>query len=230
MKKLSPSFAYCSLPEIRKDLFSKIFLISKYLFVSFFIRFSMISLRALALYLYSLAFRRYYRFCRSYRLVGSSGLRVTLRFLCLYVSLKHSARLSSAACANFGGLVGSSGLEPPTSCLSGTRSNLLSYEPVFPFRIPSAFHHRPRQLSSRTALSCFAVCLPTLLRFPGFSVARILRSENSDRGAIAQSLLLPLAALLRSANLLSYEPVSCFRRCVSTVFRHFAARPTGWWR
>ena len=27
-------------------------------------------------------------------------------------------------------LVGSSGLEPPTSCLSGTRSNLLSYEPI----------------------------------------------------------------------------------------------------
>ena len=32
------------------------------------------------------------------------------------------------------GLVGSSGLEPPTSCLSGTRSNLLSYEPVSCFR------------------------------------------------------------------------------------------------
>ena len=28
-------------------------------------------------------------------------------------------------------LVGPSGLEPPTSCLSGTRSNHLSYEPVF---------------------------------------------------------------------------------------------------
>ena len=27
-------------------------------------------------------------------------------------------------------LVGSSGVEPPTSCLSGMRSNLLSYEPV----------------------------------------------------------------------------------------------------
>ena len=27
-------------------------------------------------------------------------------------------------------LVGPSGLEPPTSCLSGTRSNHLSYEPV----------------------------------------------------------------------------------------------------
>ena len=28
-------------------------------------------------------------------------------------------------------LVGPSGLEPPTSCLSGTRSNLLSYDPVW---------------------------------------------------------------------------------------------------
>ena len=28
-------------------------------------------------------------------------------------------------------LVGPSGLEPPTSCLSGTRSNLLSYEPIW---------------------------------------------------------------------------------------------------
>ena len=28
-------------------------------------------------------------------------------------------------------MVGPSGLEPPTSCLSGTRSNHLSYEPIF---------------------------------------------------------------------------------------------------
>ena len=35
-------------------------------------------------------------------------------------------------------LVGPSGLEPPTSCLSGTRSNHLSYEPLFAFgTIPS---------------------------------------------------------------------------------------------
>ena len=33
----------------------------------------------------------------------------------------------------FRSLVGSSGVEPPTSCLSGMRSNLLSYEPI-PFR------------------------------------------------------------------------------------------------
>ena len=34
-------------------------------------------------------------------------------------------------CASFCLLVGPSGLEPPTSCLSGTRSNLLSYEPMW---------------------------------------------------------------------------------------------------
>ena len=32
---------------------------------------------------------------------------------------------------NLFALVGPSGLEPPTSCLSGTRSNLLSYEPLW---------------------------------------------------------------------------------------------------
>ena len=31
----------------------------------------------------------------------------------------------------FTSMVGPSGLEPPTSCLSGTRSNLLSYEPMW---------------------------------------------------------------------------------------------------
>ena len=35
-------------------------------------------------------------------------------------------------------LVGPSGLEPPTSCLSGTRSNLLSYEPMW---LVSDFRH-----------------------------------------------------------------------------------------
>ena len=36
---------------------------------------------------------------------------------------------TSALCAF--ALVGPSGLEPPTSCLSGTRSNLLSYDPMW---------------------------------------------------------------------------------------------------
>ena len=47
--------------------------------------------------------------------------------------------LVPATCANFVRLVGSSGLEPPTSCLSGTRSNLLSYEPVFLFALLRRF-------------------------------------------------------------------------------------------
>ena len=34
-------------------------------------------------------------------------------------------------------LVGPSGLEPPTSCLSGTRSNHLSYEPSLFFWLPT---------------------------------------------------------------------------------------------
>ena len=43
-------------------------------------------------------------------------------------------------CSFQGALVGSSGLEPPTSRLSGVRSNLLSYEPSF-FLFPT---HRPQ--------------------------------------------------------------------------------------
>ena len=47
-------------------------------------------------------------------------------------------RFSSASCfvrSMRGALVGPSGLEPPTSCLSGTRSNLLSYEPISLFAL-----------------------------------------------------------------------------------------------
>ena len=57
--------------------------------------------------------------------------RVTLRVFA-YTLYKHSDRFSSLLSPrNLSvALVGSSGLEPPTSCLSGMRSNLLSYEPV----------------------------------------------------------------------------------------------------
>ena len=61
--------------------------------------------------------------------------RVTLR-VSAYTLYKHSDRFSSLLLPrNLSvALVGSSGLEPPTSCLSGMRSNLLSYEPVDYFR------------------------------------------------------------------------------------------------
>ena len=59
-------------------------------------------------------------------------IRFSMIFLFLPVcSLSFSfwTRLSLTGCRHCR-LVGSSGLEPPTSCLSGTRSNLLSYEPI----------------------------------------------------------------------------------------------------
>ena len=46
------------------------------------------------------------------------------RFFCLFGF--QWTFLQAFAC-----MVGPSGLEPPTSCLSGTRSNLLSYEPMW---------------------------------------------------------------------------------------------------
>ncbi len=45
--------------------------------------------------------------------------------------------------------MGSSGLEPPTSSLSGTRSNQLSYEP-YSTRAPGAMRRVPRPISYRS--------------------------------------------------------------------------------
>ena len=61
-------------------------------------------------------------------------------------------------------LVGPSGLEPPTSCLSGTRSNLLSYEPMWlvSVSLTLGFSVESRSLCSLTvlALSYFPGPLP----------------------------------------------------------------------
>ena len=59
-------------------------------------------------------------------------------------------------------LVGPSGLEPPTSCLSGTRSNLLSYEPMWLvwlshlglFRIGERFYPFPVLCQHWTIFPC----------------------------------------------------------------------------
>ena len=61
----------------------------------------------------------YWEFCFSPFLRFRAG-RTTRFKLCL---------CTSVPCAF--ALVGPSGLEPPTSCLSGTRSNLLSYDPMW---------------------------------------------------------------------------------------------------
>ena len=60
--------------------------------------------------------------CSVFKVQFRALLRVTL-CLMAYVFLAVSPRC-------FRSLVGSSGLEPPTSRLSGVRSNHLSYEPI----------------------------------------------------------------------------------------------------
>ena len=52
---------------------------------------------------------------------------ILLAFLLLYSVFKVLFN-----CLAFARLVGLSGLEPPTSRLSGVRSNRLSYKPIFP--------------------------------------------------------------------------------------------------
>ena len=64
----------------------------------------------------------------------------------LVCSRKPLAEVPRALPVRASGLVGSSGLEPPTSRLSGARSNQLSYEPIC--WIESVLLRHPRVLSS----------------------------------------------------------------------------------
>ena len=63
----------------------------------------------------------------SFKLLGSTvePLSNVPRFICEALKRSGYSRILKYA------LVGSSGLEPPTSRLSGARSNHLSYEPIF---------------------------------------------------------------------------------------------------
>ena len=67
-------------------------------------------------------------------------------------------------------MMGSSGLEPPTSCLSGTRSNHLSYEPV------GSAHTQTRRPLSR---DCFQ-SLDSLVRLEWSSFFGVLTVDGDD--------------------------------------------------
>ena len=58
------------------------------------------------------------------------NIQLSVRFIYLF-GFQWTFWGQSPFFASFACLVGPSGLEPPTSCLSGTRSNLLSYEPMW---------------------------------------------------------------------------------------------------
>ena len=66
---------------------------------------------------------------RPFRDWWAQEFRVTLRRTAAYAGLFFACLFFSFA-VSLSGLVGSSGFEPPTSRLSGARSNQLSYEPV----------------------------------------------------------------------------------------------------
>ena len=62
--------------------------------------------------------------------MGSSGVESLSAFLLILRISFRILPLLFFRLAALAALVGSSGVEPPTSCLSGMRSNLLSYEPM----------------------------------------------------------------------------------------------------
>ena len=119
-----------------------------------------------------------HRMCLCLCLAVSSAFSWTIRPLhfAVTVPLGYSARSTKARgrfvrltafIYSLTSLVGPSGLEPPTSCLSGTRSNLLSYEPMWlvsDFSSLGLFGLRkevwPSSLSEVSALSYLPVQFP----------------------------------------------------------------------
>ena len=86
--------------------------------------------------------KKFERKCLCLCLAGAFTLRIDSSSLqrCFRISLLRGTRSTKArgrfvrylaVFPFFTSMVGPSGLEPPTSCLSGTRSNLLSYEPMW---------------------------------------------------------------------------------------------------
>ena len=107
-------------------------------------------------------------------------------------------------CSCQGTVVGSSGLEPPTSRLSGARSNQLSYEPVLPYKL--CVHADPRPLGRH----CRLQRLQCRLQRPG-----------GDERVRTAGLLLARQALYQ----LSYTPTRLRFRCVVSSTFAFKVLP-----
>ena len=113
--------------------------------------------------------------CKHHACAGGLNTRVTL---CLFGLC--ASRINPA---HFRVLVGLSGLEPPTSRLSGVRSNRLSYKPIFP--------------ASRLSGLLATVAVPLLLRSSGasFDSPASLRRFPSLRFSAGQNRALPVVEI-----------------------------------
>ena len=108
----------------------------------------------------------------------------SLRFLSKSCSARFQAlRETSYFLSQVSLLVGLSGLEPPTSRLSGVRSNRLSYKPIFP--------------ASRLSGLLATVAVPLLLRSSGasFDSPASLRRFPSLRFSAGQNRALPVVEI-----------------------------------
>ena len=135
-------------------------------------------------------------------------------------------------------MVGPSGLEPPTSCLSGTRSNLLSYEPMqlLSDRLtrpilaarPSGlvemmgFGLAPRRCSvfrgSNSPPDCYSLPLPFESIFRCF---RVISNSGGDDGIRTHDPLLAGQVLSQ----LSYTPIRMVSSYLRFLFRKFLCLP-----
>ena len=98
-------------------------------------------------------------------------------------------------------LVGPSGLEPPTSCLSGTRSNLLSYEPMW---LVSDFCHylvcvrSPLKIAHGPCPFATLFGLFARLWLPALPVMGFGRGANCAPWSLAVTTIHRIVALCRS--------------------------------
>ena len=116
--------------------------------------------------------------------------------------------------AAFATLVGSSGVEPPTSCLSGMRSNLLSYEPISfsaQVSVRSLRPHRGGDEGNRTLDPLLAGQVLSQLSYTPIS-GSLTVPENRTTTFLLKSFPRRLLVFCRVCGDISIAPFSLERR------------------
>ena len=116
--------------------------------------------------------------------------------------------------AAFAALVGSSGVEPPTSCLSGMRSNLLSYEPISfsaQVSVRSLRPHRGGDEGNRTLDPLLAGQVLSQLSYTPIS-GSLTVPENRTTTFLLKSFPRRLLVFCRVCGDISIAPFSLERR------------------